>query len=58
MGPVVMVTSWPPVPLSPALKQPSEHSNREAVLLHEEADLLLLGLPPGPCVLSSSSFGR
>ena len=43
MGPVVMVTSCPgPAPASsPTLKQPSEHSNKELVLLHEEADLRL-----------------
>ena len=41
MGPVVMVTSCPPAPPSLAtLKQPSEHSNKEWVLLHTEADLL------------------
>ena len=57
MGPVVMVTSCPPAPAPSALKQPSEHSNREAVLLHEEADLRLRALTPGPCVLSSSSLG-
>ena len=41
MGPVVMVTSCPPAPSAPALKQPSEHSNREPLLLHTEADLRL-----------------
>ena len=57
MGPVVMVTSCPPAPPSPALKQPSEHSNREWVLLHTEADLRLLALTPGSSVLSSRSLG-
>ena len=58
MGPVVIVTSCPPAPPSlPTLKQPSEHSNREWVLLHTEADLRLLVLTPSSCVLSSSSLG-
>ena len=42
MGPVVMVTNWAEGVISSFEKHPSEHSNNECVLLHVEADLLLL----------------
>ena len=39
-----MVTNWPDFDIFSTVKQLSEHSNNEWVLLHVDADLLLLGV--------------
>ena len=44
IGPVVIVTNWPDFDTFSTVKQLSEHSNNECVLLHVDADLLLFGV--------------